>query len=140
MALEFFETVVRYDKFFLVEPQHIPNVLVSVSNAFHRWSLLKTTRARSVASHFRVWSSSRKGDGHALSFTVLYQMSAGVVNEVFFAGLCVDGVSGPSWSEAQQPQGQEPGGLPLLPIRENITVSLAHTHTHTVMSLLTGQE
>uniref|UniRef100_A0AAZ3SSW5 Exportin-T n=1 Tax=Oncorhynchus tshawytscha TaxID=74940 RepID=A0AAZ3SSW5_ONCTS len=25
----FFETVVRYDKFFLVEPQHIPNVLMS---------------------------------------------------------------------------------------------------------------
>jgi len=29
VALEFFETVVRYDKFFIVEPQHIPNVLVS---------------------------------------------------------------------------------------------------------------
>lgn len=29
VSLEFFETVVRYDKFFLVEPQHIPNVLVS---------------------------------------------------------------------------------------------------------------
>lgn len=29
MSLEFFETVVRYDKFFIVEPQHIPNVLVS---------------------------------------------------------------------------------------------------------------
>lgn len=30
VALEFFETVVRYDKFFLVEPQHIPAVLVSL--------------------------------------------------------------------------------------------------------------
>uniref|UniRef100_A0A8C7KFJ1 Exportin-T n=1 Tax=Oncorhynchus kisutch TaxID=8019 RepID=A0A8C7KFJ1_ONCKI len=29
VSLEFFETVVRYDKFFLVEPQHIPNVLMS---------------------------------------------------------------------------------------------------------------
>lgn len=29
VALEFFETVVRYDKFFLVEPQHIPNVLMA---------------------------------------------------------------------------------------------------------------
>lgn len=29
VSLEFFETVVRYDKFFIVEPQHIPNVLVS---------------------------------------------------------------------------------------------------------------
>ncbi|KAL6474664.1 hypothetical protein MHYP_G00182250 [Metynnis hypsauchen] len=29
VTLEFFETVVRYDKFFIVEPQHIPNVLVA---------------------------------------------------------------------------------------------------------------
>lgn len=29
VSLEFFETVVRYDKFFMVEPQHIPGVLVS---------------------------------------------------------------------------------------------------------------
>lgn len=29
VSLEFFETVVRYDKFFVVEPQHIPSVLVS---------------------------------------------------------------------------------------------------------------
>lgn len=29
VSLEFFETVVRYEKFFLVEPHHIPNVLVS---------------------------------------------------------------------------------------------------------------
>lgn len=29
VSLEFFETVVRYDKFFTVEPQHIPTVLVS---------------------------------------------------------------------------------------------------------------
>ncbi|XP_055768265.1 exportin-T-like isoform X4 [Salvelinus fontinalis] len=29
VSLEFFETVVRYDKFFLVEPQHIPNVLMA---------------------------------------------------------------------------------------------------------------
>ncbi|XP_075328444.1 exportin-T isoform X2 [Odontesthes bonariensis] len=29
VALEFFETVVRYDKFFIVEPQHIPNVLMA---------------------------------------------------------------------------------------------------------------
>lgn len=29
VALEFFETVVRYDKFFSVEPQHIPNVLMA---------------------------------------------------------------------------------------------------------------
>lgn len=28
VALEFFETVVRYDKFFIVEPLHIPAVLV----------------------------------------------------------------------------------------------------------------
>lgn len=28
VSLEFFETVVRYDKFFIVEPQHIPTVLV----------------------------------------------------------------------------------------------------------------
>lgn len=28
VSLEFFETVVRYDKFFTVEPQHIPAVLV----------------------------------------------------------------------------------------------------------------
>ncbi|XP_064198368.1 exportin-T-like [Anguilla rostrata] len=28
VTLEFFETVVRYDKFFMVEPQHIPNVLM----------------------------------------------------------------------------------------------------------------
>ncbi|KAG2469084.1 XPOT protein, partial [Polypterus senegalus] len=27
VILEFFETVVRYDKYFIVEPQHIPNVL-----------------------------------------------------------------------------------------------------------------
>lgn len=31
VSLEFFETVVRYDKFFLVEPQHIPTVLVRTS-------------------------------------------------------------------------------------------------------------
>lgn len=31
VSLEFFETVVRYDKFFIVEPQHIPTVLVSLS-------------------------------------------------------------------------------------------------------------
>ena len=30
VTLEFFETVVRYEKFFTVEPQHIPCVLVSV--------------------------------------------------------------------------------------------------------------
>lgn len=30
VSLEFFETVVRYDKFFIVEPQHIPSVLVRV--------------------------------------------------------------------------------------------------------------
>ncbi|XP_037551554.1 exportin-T [Nematolebias whitei] len=29
VSLEFFETVVRYDKFFMVEPQHIPNVLMA---------------------------------------------------------------------------------------------------------------
>uniref|UniRef100_A0A7N8X4D5 Exportin-T n=1 Tax=Mastacembelus armatus TaxID=205130 RepID=A0A7N8X4D5_9TELE len=29
VALEFFETVVRYDKFFIVEPQYIPNVLMA---------------------------------------------------------------------------------------------------------------
>ncbi|KAJ8398881.1 hypothetical protein AAFF_G00417890 [Aldrovandia affinis] len=29
VTLEFFETVVRYDKFFVVEPQHIPNVLMA---------------------------------------------------------------------------------------------------------------
>lgn len=29
VTLEFFETVVRYDKFFIVEPQHIPNVLMA---------------------------------------------------------------------------------------------------------------
>uniref|UniRef100_A0A672QW11 Exportin-T n=1 Tax=Sinocyclocheilus grahami TaxID=75366 RepID=A0A672QW11_SINGR len=29
VTLEFFETVVRYDKFFLVEPQHIPSVLMA---------------------------------------------------------------------------------------------------------------
>uniref|UniRef100_A0A665VER9 Exportin-T n=1 Tax=Echeneis naucrates TaxID=173247 RepID=A0A665VER9_ECHNA len=29
VSLEFFETVVRYDKFFIVEPQHIPNVLMT---------------------------------------------------------------------------------------------------------------
>uniref|UniRef100_A0A673A4U3 Exportin-T n=1 Tax=Sphaeramia orbicularis TaxID=375764 RepID=A0A673A4U3_9TELE len=29
VALEFFETVVRYDKFFIVEPQHIPSVLMA---------------------------------------------------------------------------------------------------------------
>uniref|UniRef100_A0A3B5LXE0 Exportin-T n=1 Tax=Xiphophorus couchianus TaxID=32473 RepID=A0A3B5LXE0_9TELE len=29
VSLEFFETVVRYDKFFIVEPQHIPNVLMA---------------------------------------------------------------------------------------------------------------
>ena len=29
VSLEFFETVVRYEKFFLVEPHHIPLVLVS---------------------------------------------------------------------------------------------------------------
>lgn len=30
VTLEFFETVVRYEKFFTVEPQHIPCVLVSI--------------------------------------------------------------------------------------------------------------
>ncbi|XP_061920622.1 exportin-T [Entelurus aequoreus] len=29
VSLEFFETVARYDKFFIVEPQHIPNVLMA---------------------------------------------------------------------------------------------------------------
>ncbi|KAM4712152.1 exportin-T isoform 1-T1 [Anableps anableps] len=29
VSLEFFETVVRYDKFFIVEPQHIPSVLMA---------------------------------------------------------------------------------------------------------------
>ena len=29
VELDFFETVVRYDKFFTCEPQHIPDVLVS---------------------------------------------------------------------------------------------------------------
>ena len=33
VTLEFFETVVRYEKFFTVEPQHIPCVLVSVRHA-----------------------------------------------------------------------------------------------------------
>lgn len=28
IALQFFETVVRYDRFFTAEPQHIPEVLV----------------------------------------------------------------------------------------------------------------
>lgn len=35
VTLEFFETVVRYDKFFIVEPQHIPNVLVGVVLTSH---------------------------------------------------------------------------------------------------------
>uniref|UniRef100_A0A4W4DVK8 Exportin-T n=1 Tax=Electrophorus electricus TaxID=8005 RepID=A0A4W4DVK8_ELEEL len=29
VTLEFFETVVRYDKFFIVEPQHIPSILMA---------------------------------------------------------------------------------------------------------------
>ncbi|KAM9704893.1 exportin-T isoform 2-T2 [Menidia menidia] len=29
VAMEFFETVVRYDKFFIVEPQHIPGVMMA---------------------------------------------------------------------------------------------------------------
>ena len=29
VELDFFETVVRYDKFFTCEPQHIPDALVS---------------------------------------------------------------------------------------------------------------
>ena len=29
VMLQFFETVIRYDKFFVCEPQHIPEVLVS---------------------------------------------------------------------------------------------------------------
>lgn len=30
VVLQFFETVVRYDKFFTCEPHHIPDVLVSL--------------------------------------------------------------------------------------------------------------
>lgn len=38
VTLEFFETVVRYEKFFAVEPQHIPTVLVSfISFIFLTW-------------------------------------------------------------------------------------------------------
>jgi len=29
VTLQFFETIVRYDRFFNLEPQYIPNVLVS---------------------------------------------------------------------------------------------------------------
>lgn len=32
VMLQFFETVVRYDKFFNCEPQHIPDVLVSIKH------------------------------------------------------------------------------------------------------------
>ena len=34
VMLDFFETVVRYDKFFACEPQHIPDVLVSYIQTF----------------------------------------------------------------------------------------------------------
>ena len=30
VVMQFFETVVRYDKFFTVEPQYVPEVLVSL--------------------------------------------------------------------------------------------------------------
>ncbi|XP_051974310.1 exportin-T [Xyrauchen texanus] len=49
VSLEFFETVVRYDKFFLVEPQHIPNVLMAFLD--HRGLRHRSPKVRSRVAY-----------------------------------------------------------------------------------------
>uniref|UniRef100_W5NIE0 Exportin-T n=1 Tax=Lepisosteus oculatus TaxID=7918 RepID=W5NIE0_LEPOC len=49
VTLEFFETVVRYDKFFTVEPQHIPNVLMAFLD--HRGLRHSSPKVRSRVSY-----------------------------------------------------------------------------------------
>lgn len=86
VSLEFFETVVRYDKFFLVEPQHVPTVLVSG----------RDPRPVPLGTHF-------------LSVTACFLS---------------DGLPGPARAEEQQPEGPQPGGLPVLPLHQEPAVSL----------------
>ncbi|RXN01688.1 Exportin-T [Acipenser ruthenus] len=49
VVLEFFETVVRYDKFFIVEPQHIPHVLMAFLD--HRGLRHSSPKVRSRTSY-----------------------------------------------------------------------------------------
>ncbi|XP_033882929.1 exportin-T isoform X3 [Acipenser ruthenus] len=49
VVLEFFETVVRYDKFFTVEPQHIPHVLMAFLD--HRGLRHSSPKVRSRTSY-----------------------------------------------------------------------------------------
>ncbi|XP_076862993.1 exportin-T [Brachyhypopomus gauderio] len=49
VTLEFFETVVRYDKFFIVEPQHIPSVLMAFLD--HRGLRHSSPKVRSRVSY-----------------------------------------------------------------------------------------
>uniref|UniRef100_A0A8C4S6B5 Exportin-T n=1 Tax=Erpetoichthys calabaricus TaxID=27687 RepID=A0A8C4S6B5_ERPCA len=49
VTLEFFETVVRYDKYFIVEPQHIPNVLMAFLD--HRGLRHTSPKVRSRTSY-----------------------------------------------------------------------------------------
>ncbi|XP_051544369.1 exportin-T isoform X3 [Myxocyprinus asiaticus] len=49
VSLEFFETVVRYDKFFLVDPQHIPNVLMAFLD--HRGLRHRSPKVRSRVAY-----------------------------------------------------------------------------------------
>ncbi|XP_055506628.1 exportin-T isoform X1 [Leucoraja erinacea] len=49
VTLEFFETVVRYEKYFAVEPQHIPNVLMSFLD--HRGLRNNSPKVRSRAAY-----------------------------------------------------------------------------------------
>ncbi|XP_066523340.1 exportin-T [Hoplias malabaricus] len=49
VTLEFFESVVRYDKFFIVEPQHIPSVLMAFLD--HRGLRHSSPKVRSRVSY-----------------------------------------------------------------------------------------
>ncbi|XP_064417764.1 exportin-T isoform X1 [Latimeria chalumnae] len=49
VTLEFFETVVRYEKFFSVEPQHIPNVLMAFLD--HRGLRHSSSKVRSRTAY-----------------------------------------------------------------------------------------
>ncbi|EHA99658.1 Exportin-T [Heterocephalus glaber] len=49
VTLEFFETVVRYEKFFTVEPQHIPNVLMAFLD--HRGLRHSSAKVRSRTAY-----------------------------------------------------------------------------------------
>lgn len=57
VSLEFFETVVRYDKFFIVEPQHIPVVLVSFCVCWSPCFIYLTVFTVLVTERWRFWTN-----------------------------------------------------------------------------------